>query len=284
MIAPLQASCFCLWEQCRAIGSTLLSLFQRSLPCFFHTASLVPREIKIGGVENTGNSCIFAVILQEFAASNTDFLLSVPVKQGPDESEIRFSLRRDVQECLRNYINRIRLGQEVKRSEVRLLAEKLKALGWQGDLSSSWWYSLLHRLAPQIFPLPHFSVHELYETILSILLEGDVSMPCRIVLSRKEDARPFPEFFASHPFNAHAPSLWRVALDDSPASLEEYFQIKDSNFSLQVLHAYRTTPRGKHVVIYRKYEEKWICCDDTKITWGKPLANDKIYMAVYTAH
>lgn len=284
VIAFAQATCLQLWEQCIAGGSALLSLFQRNIPDLAHPHSLADRTIQVGGVENTGNSCIFSAMLQDFAALPQiyDLLLSSPLSKGPDEPAPRFAAREAMQQNLWCCVEDIRSGKRVEHAQVRTLAEQLQGLGWQGHLSSAW-RCFLNRLAPSIFPLPHFSVYELYEKTLHCLLEQVDEAPLQIVLTGKQDSRPFSEFFATHSefSKMDAPSLWRVAVNASPDVLEEQFQIEDWEFSLQVVHAYQMTPSGKHVIIYRKSDEEWICCNDAQITQAAPSAADTIYTVVY---
>lgn len=286
IIAFVHTSCLQAWGQCkvhcRAFGSTVLSLFQRNIPDLSHSHSMAERTVQIGGIENMGNSCIFAVMLQDFAALPHvyDPLLFTSVQQGLNESQERFVIREAVQQNLRCCIANIRAGGRVRYTEIRRLAEQLQKLGWQGHPSSAWRY-FLYRLAPSLFPLPHFDVYPLYETTLNCLLEQKSSFP--MVLTGKKDARSFSTFFASHAqfSTMSCPTLWRVALDASPTVLEEQFQIDSWQFSLQILHASRNTSYGKHVIVYRKNEGEWICCNDTEVTCTAPSAQDNIYMAVY---
>jgi hypothetical protein len=280
-VAFAQGCCLQLWEQSRAFGSALLSLFQRTVPDLVHSHSLAQRTVQVGGVENGGNSCIFSVLLQDFAALPKvyDSLLFSPLQKGLKESETRFSVRQAAQQRLFGCIQAIRSGQQVEVAEVRVLAEELRELGWEGHVSSAW-RCFLHRVAPSLFTLPHFSVYELYETILHCLSEQAVSSPV-IMLTGKQDSRPFSEFFTSHSSEMRSPTLWRVSLNTSPAALEERFEIGSWEFSLRLVHAYRNTPSGKHVIVYRKHEGEWICCNDAQITQAAPSSSDHIYTVVY---
>lgn len=223
-------------------------------------------------------------MLQDFAALPQiyDSLLSSPLQKGLNESATRFAVRQAAQQTLQRCVDSIRSGKKVEHIEVKALAGQLQELGWQGHLSSAW-RCFLHRLAPSFFPLPHFSVYELYEKTLHCLLEQVLSAPLQIVLTGKEDSRSFSEFFASHSelSKMRAPTLWRVSLNASPASMDEKFQIGSWEFSLRLVHAYQMTPSGKHVVVYRKSEGEWVCCNDTEITHAAPSATDSIYTVVY---
>jgi len=290
-IVFIEACCYYVWERCcvasHALGASLFSLFQRNLPDLSSAPSLAPRKIRVGGVENLGNSCIFSAMLQDFAAlpASHDALLSAPLQQGLQEPTARFVTRLAIQQRLSSCIQRIRSGLLVEYSEITALASELQNLGWKGHLSSAW-SCFLYRLAPSLFSLPHFSVHELYEMTLSCLLEQVSTAPYRMVLTRKQDTRPFFEFFVSHREYSRAtqPTLWRVAVDTPPAALEEQFQLGTCLFSLQVIHAYRDTPYGKHVVVYRRHEGEWISCNDADITQSAPSAQDTIYTMIYESH
>lgn len=280
-IALVQTKCLYFWKQCSSFGSTLFSLFQRNFPDLAHHPSMTHRKFRIGGVENTGNSCIFAVLLQDFAAlpQTYDSLLSSPLQKGLKESEARFANRQSVQKNLFAYIQKIRSGKNVEQKEIRVLAKQLQDLGWQRYLAPAW-HCLLHRLVPSLFSLPHFSVYELYETILQCLLEQTPTLASKIVMTGKQDSRSFSEFFASHAEFTNNQTLWRVSLEKSSLP-EERFQINSMEFSLKLVHAYRDTPFGKHVIVYRQHEGEWICCDDTQITPSAPSALDTIYTVVY---
>lgn len=284
VIAFAQTICLRFWEQCRAFGSALLSLFQRNVPCLAHSHSMDHRTVRVGGVENIGNTCIFSVMLQDFAAlpQMYDSLVDSPLEKGLDEPEERFLVRQAMQQNLRRCVESIRSGNRVEHAEVRTLAQQLQGLGWQGHVSSAWRY-FLFRLAPSLFPLPSFSVYELYEKTLHCLLEQVPSAPLQVVLTGMQDNRCFSDFFASHPefSKMHSPTLWRVSLNTSPASLEERFENGPWEFSLRIVHAYRNTSSGKHVVVYRKNEGEWICCNDAQITQAAPSAVDNIYTVVY---
>lgn len=283
-IAMVQTICLQLWEQCSSFDSAVFSLFQPNIPGLAHSHSMTHRKFRIGGVENTGNSCIFSVMLQDFAALPQiyDSLLSRPLQKGLKESEARFATRQVVQRSLYRYIQNIRSGKQVEQTDIKILAEQLQSLGWQGHLSSAW-RCFLHRLAPSLFPLPFFSVYELYETTLHCLLEQVAFLPLQIVLTGKQDSGSFFDFFASHPefSKRRSQTLWRVSLNVSPAFLEKRFQIGSWEFSLKVVHAYKNTSFGKHVVVYRQVEGEWICCNDTQITQAVPSASDTIYTVVY---
>jgi hypothetical protein len=141
----------------------------------------------------------------------------------------------------------------------------------------------LTSLSSKSFSLPYFSVYELYETTLHCLLEQASFLPLQIVLTGKQDTGSFSDFFAFHPefSKTRSQTLWRVSLNASSTFLEERFQIGSWEFSLKVVHAYKNTSFGKHVVVYRQVEEKWICCNDTQITQSVPSASDIIYTVVY---
>lgn len=280
----MRSSVLFLYDRCWDFASRLFLIFERCVSTFPSNPTLTHRTITVGGVENTGNSCIFAAILQDFAALPHvyDPLLLSPLKKSSDETELRFVTRQAMQQCLRHCIGKIRSGNLVEDAEVRNLAEHLQHLGWQGHLSSAW-HCCLSRLAPGLFPVSHFGVYDLYEKTLKYLLPQNPQFLGKIVLAGKEDTRSFSEFFASHPElqKGNLQKLWRIALNQPPATLEEHLVVGSRAFSLQVVHAFRTTPLGKHVVVYRKVEGEWICCDDTQITRAAPAASDHIYTVVY---
>lgn len=284
VIILAQTICLQLWEQCSSFCLALFSLFEQNVSDLTHSHSMGERKVRIGGVENTGNSCIFSAILQDLAALPQiyDALLSSPLQRGLKESESRFATRLAVQKILYSSILNIRAGKQIEQKEIKALAERLQNLGWQGHLSSAW-RCFLHRLAPNLFSLPLFSIYELYETTLYCLLEEAPFFSQQIVMTGKLEPGSCSDFFASHPeFGKTSPhTLWRVALNTPLTDLEESFQIGSLEFSLRLVHAYRNTEFGKHVVVYRKSKEEWICCNDTQITPSAPSALDTIYTVVY---
>jgi hypothetical protein len=227
-------------------------------------------------------------LLQEFATLQHLYhsLLSQPLQKCTAEPESRFAARKGLQESLNSCLNHINSGQRVTQTQIKELAKHLQTLGWQGQLSSVWRY-YLHCLAPTLFSLPLFSIYELYETILGCLLAGNPFNPLKIHLTGKEDTDGISSFFESKSklIDSPAPILWRVALSKPSSPLPELsFRIKSSEFSLSVIHAYRDTWLGRHVVVYRRSQEGWICCNDTKITHAAPSASDTIYTVVYESH
>lgn len=267
-------------ERCGGRLASLFSLFQKAAPVSSDSSgSLSPRKITIGGVENVGNSCIFSVLLQEFAALPAlyDALLLTPLVQGETESSDRFKARQDLQRSLYASVQKIRNSKTVGSCEIRHLVATLQSLGWEGKLPS-FWQRLLHRIFPSLFPLPFFGAHKLYDDVLGLLLE---TFPTCLPLSldSKENNRDFPSFFEKRECRKNM--LWKVALNGFAPPLEEQFAIGEVQFTLRLVLAYQNSRYGNHVVAYHKVEDTWICCSDLEITRVSSLPTDNVYGVVY---
>lgn len=270
--------------------SSLLSVFKKGLPCFFEPRSLSTRKLFLGGVENSGNSCIFSSLLQDFAALPEvyDSFLFRPIRQGENEDQGHFELREQLQQTLAYSVSEIRAGFTVKKSEIETLASLLQALGWKGFLAPLW-RQWLHRLAPSIFSSILHSPLELYEKAFSLLAETfddqKVGAAHHIVFSAKEDARlPFSHYFQARPEikNKIDRFLWRVVPQDhAQLKLEENFRIQKQQFSLKLIHAYQKNSSGNHTVVYRNLGSEWICCNDTVIRKVDTLPIKNIFTVVY---
>src|SRR3989338_7182271 len=264
-------SSICLsWERGK---STLSPLFQRILFFFSHSPSLRHRKVTVGGVENAGSSCIFSVMLQEFAflPAHYDAFLEAPLPRGEGENAIRFGYRQAAQKCIWRAVQSIRAGMTVEKKEIRELACLLQRLGWEGALSSLW-ARLLHWLAPSVFPLPLYSAFGLYEKVLSLLLETvpPERAPTQFVLLGDEKA-----FSSVVPVAERGQRmLWRMS--HPTRVLRDEFDEGAHPFSLKLLHVYRDLP-DRHVVVYQKRPEGWLLCDDANITPAALLPSDSIY-------
>lgn len=270
--------------------ASLYSLFQRALHPV-HDVPLSPpllhRNIHVGGVENSGNSCILSVLLQEMAALPNfyDLYLNTPLKCGENESQMHFSNRKRLQTLFRECVNEIRGGNLVKKDQIGQISKVLLELGWQKE-STYLWRRLLHKYAPATFPLPTSSPHNVYNLIFSLFPEISFSSEKIFLLSRISSVSNRQLFENEEMIQKEKTSslLLRVAEDfenpDSTGFLEN-FQIKERSFSLQLIHVMKSTPKGNHVFVYRKENNKWICCNDDLVTNEEILPTKNIYMVVY---
>lgn len=284
--ASVRTECYQIWERCKRTLASLFGLFQRATaPLAYDHVSppLAGRKIAIGGVENVGNSCIFSTMLQDFAAEPAfyDTFFTSPLQQG-DEDQTRFALRQQLQRHLYNCIRELRAGNTVKKENVRQLAHLLQQLGWNGHLVSSW-RLFLNRIAPTLFPIPVFSPHHIYDTVLALFAEA--SNPAhRIVLMGKDLNTPLEKLIENSPAfrDNQQQTLWKIAVDPQEnLQLQEQFQLQDSQFSLKLVHLFLKTPHGNHVLVYRKENEGWVCCNDAQIMAVKTLPSTNIYSVVY---
>jgi hypothetical protein len=284
--ASFRKECLQLWEQCKNSAFSLFGLFLKAIASMEYvpvSAPLANRKIAIGGVENVGNSCIFSTMLQDMAAEPAfyDTFFTTQLQQGSDDNG-RFTLRRELQGHLLYCITKIREGNLVKKQEVRRLANLLQQLGWGGHLVSAW-RLFLNRIAPSLFPIPLFSPYKLFDTILALFSE--VSHPShRIVLMAKSREISFEKLIeTSDAFHESQPNtLWKIAVDpkENP-NLPEQFELHECQFTLKLVHHLQETPRGNHVLAYRKHNEGWVSCDDTQVEAVKSLPTSNIYSVVY---
>ena len=280
-----QHSCLYFWQPLESFCRSLFALFQKTLFCCPQGSSLADRQIKIGGVENTGNSCIFSVMLQDFACLPQvyDVFLQYPLQKSDEEDEQRYQNREALRQSLYRSIVEIRSGVRVEKKEIEEIASHLQTLGWTGNLGTLW-QRFLHWVAPCIFSLPQFSAYELYEKTLALLVAGQ-SSEYQIVFLQKEDVEiSFPQFFANRTEvqKCYYPLLWRVTpKEHRVARLDTSFVVNGRQFSLKCIHAYQETSSGKHVIAYRPYEGQAVCCDDTSISAVETLPLDHLYTLVY---
>jgi hypothetical protein len=181
----------------------------------------------------------------------------------------------------------------------------LQQLGWNENLAPLW-RRLLQKLAPRLFPKPLPSPHQLYDKLISLFSEADASEaydpPRQIVLLFKDSQTSLIELFGQQsrlnskeplsletgsiePVDSISDTLWKVCLDPSIAFIpQEQFQIQQQQFSLKLVHVCHDTPHGKHVVVYRKDEERWLCCNDDQVSERESLPFQNIYAVVYESH
>lgn len=306
-LAFVQTDCYSYFSQCREKSGSCLTalycLFQRALSTVPHASRffsspasppLVNRSIKVGGIENAGNTCTFSTLLQEFAAEynfyNVFFI--APLQIAKEETKEHFGLRKQLQEHLCLCVKEIRAGMTVKRESIIRLSNLLQKLGWN-ECSVSLWRIFLHKIAPTLFPIPLPSPYKLYDKVISLFSEAyDPSR--QIVLLNKDSEVSFTQLFEQylktsesrkesneHPNNI-THTLWKVCVDPANNILpQEQFQIQEHRFTLKLVHAWYETPHGKHVVVYRKSEERWICCNDAQINELESLPSHQIYAVVY---
>jgi hypothetical protein len=275
----------CLLKVLRESVASLFELFQRiaSLPARSSPIPLSHRNIKVGGIVNSGHSCTMSVLLQEFAALPHfyDALLSAPLQQQPEESPCHLTQRKELQSQLHLCVTKVRSAQLVSRNDVSHLMTLLLELGWQNETTSAL-QRALYKWAPGIFTLPFADPYQLFEKVISFYPEA--SSDAKIALLGRTSAVAYRQLFEQSPVIEckNDSILWRVAEDyDATIELQENLQIKNRFFSLKLVHELVRTPRGNHVVIYRREQDKWICCNDVHVfqVSSPPLKN--VYAVVY---
>lgn len=281
-------------EKTRKCSIELYALFQRVMSIFSPasrhsspstSSPLLTRSVKIGGIENAGNTCTLSVLIQELAAE-FDFyypFFITSLEMGIEESEKDFALRKQLQVHLYRCVKDVCAGATVSRDNVIHLASLLQKLGWNKD-PAPLWHRLLHKLAPALFPTL-YSPHKLYDKIISLFSEA-YDPEYQIILLNKDADSTITQLFERSLFNAQSKSapqtLWKVCVEQkSTTSLQEKFQVQQQLFSLKLVHACYDTPYGKHVVVYRKTEGCWISCNDAQITRVETLPPHDIYALIY---
>lgn len=281
-VASIRIECTRMWEECKRTAASLFGLFQKAvahLTICHASIPLTDRKITVGGVENVGNSCIFSTMLQDFAAEPEfyDTLFTAPLQQGTEDRN-RFARRTELQKLLYSCIQEVRSGRLVKRTEIKRLSHLLQKLGWEGHLVTSW-RLFLHRIAPTLFPLPIFSPHTLYDTVLSLFAEASSSAH-RIVLMAKDPNIPLQTFIEQSLSFRDTPHtvLWKIAIDNNvEQQLPQQFQLQGHQFTLKLVHVCQ----HNHVQVYRKHNESWICCNDAEITPVAAPPTRNVYSVVY---
>jgi hypothetical protein len=291
----IQRECIRLMVGARDGVISLFELFQKAISPNSEPnlsfSSLSHRNIKVGGVENSGNSCVLSALLQELAALPDfyDLFLTTSLQQGVAEPKSIFLSRNELQAHLKHCVNLVRSGDQVSKKDVCRLSALLMQLGWQHEVPYS--RRILHQWAPTIFPLPLANPYELFERVLALFSEdssliNQIDLHQIALLSRNSSVSQ-RQFFEQSPIleNTTKPILWRIAEDpDVTMNLEENFQIKNRIFSLKVVHVCQDTPRGKHVVVYRKEGGHWIYCNDARLCQAPALPLTNIYAVVYDSH
>lgn len=281
MNLPLHLDCLripkILWEGCVIFSNLFhISLFSKS-----NHLTLSHRNIKMGGVENAGNTCILSVLLQEIAAlpSFYDPLLKTTLKLNNGESESHFQDRKNLQQQLNLCAKALRANQVINKKTICYLSKLLLRLDWQKE-TSTYWRRLLHQFAPNLFSLPMSDPHDLYDKLLSLFQEIS-STSHRIVLLGKKSNENYRNVFEKSAFiNLKENILWRLAQNPSATnSPEETFKINNRIFTLKLVQ----TCTNQHVVIYRKEMDRWICCDDVRAYPVKILPNSNIHLLVYSS-
>lgn len=252
------------------ITNFIRSIFSFLGQCF----ARVPRPW--GGVENAGNSCTFSVVLQELAAMPEcyDPLLFHSLQRRGGESAATFGERTGLQQKLLGCLQQIRSGNTVSAGAERGLAASLRVLGWEGRLATPL-QALLYRIMSHWFPLPQFDVHEVYERLMSLLIDE----PGQIFIGRVEGGSVsayLAERFRG--MGPSAPRVVRVSVENCP--LEEEFERGGFGFSLRVVHVSETTPSGHHVIVYEKVGEGWVYCNDRQVS-KQALPASEAYLLVY---
>jgi hypothetical protein len=256
--------------------SSLFSIFERKVSVIANTSGS-QRTYTLGGVENCGNTCIFSSLLQDFAALPEAYNIFLNSPSAHEKFRQHF----------KSAIENIRAGKTVKKEEVVKLASLLRSLGWEGRVVSSLWRRWLHRLLPCIFSPVYFSPYALYEIVFKNLIAISAVSTHQFVFAGKENRKlPFSQYFQSRAEikNSKDRFIWRVVpKGGSVPHLEENFQEGQQQFTLKIVHVYQKTFSGKHVLVYRKLGNEWVCCNDTKITAVKKLPTKNIYAVVYAS-
>jgi hypothetical protein len=269
--------------------SALVELFQRTVspPRPPPSHSLAHLNLTMGGVENAGNSCIISVLLQEFAALPNfyDMFLNAQLEQGVGESESDFRHRQAFQTHLSQCVNQLRTGLTVNKNEVCQLSKLLVQLGWQRNTTSHL-RRILHEWAPGLFPLPTSDPYVLFEKILLLFPEVTSSSHEIRLLTRISTAAHQQLFEQSQQSLSpdHAPHiLWRVNEQNfnGEAALQDHLQIDDRTYCLKIVHVVLDRPTGNHVIVYRKENDHWVCCDDARVYRVDALPSTYIYAVIY---
>jgi ubiquitin C-terminal hydrolase len=241
----------------------------------------------MGGVENAGNTCIISVLLQEFAALPNfyDMFLNAQLEQDVGESESDFRHRQALQTHLSQCVNQLRTGITVNKRDICQLSKLLVQLGWQRDTTSHL-RRILHEWVPGLFPLPISDPYVLYEKILLLFPEVSSASHEIRLLTRISTAAHQQLFEQSqHSLSPdHAPHiLWRVNEQNfnGEIALEENLQIDERTYSLKIVHVVLQRPTGNHVIVYRKENNHWICCDDVRVYRVDALPSTNIYAVIY---
>lgn len=284
----VQTLCFSLLREVLEWVSLLIELFQRTVSFLRlpSSTSLAPLNLSVGGVENGGNTCIISALLQEFAAMPDfyDMFLNAKLEQSVSESESNFRHRQALQAHLSHCVNQLRGGITVNKRDICQLSRLLVQLGWQRDIAPPL-RRILHDWSPELFPLPMSDPCELHEKILLLFPEAASESHIIRLLTRVSTVahQQLFEQFQHGLSTDHAHILWRVNEQDfhGDIALEENLQIGGRTYSLKVVHMVLEKPQGNHVIVYRKENGHWICCDDARVYRVDAIPSTNIYAVIY---
>lgn len=258
-------------------GATSLFTHALPLPQPLPTSDspLLHKIIKIGGVQNAGNTCVLSVVLQEFAAfpDYYDIFLNASLVQDHNESEFDFSKRQQTQKLLNELVHKIRSGITVNTEEIDPLCEALIHFGWEASKCLKGGYT-------------ESNPCKLYDLILSLFSEATTETHQIALLARPLTVN-LQEFIQSTSILSDSQDhiLWRILEEDESNSessiFPDYFELQQRKFYLQMLYVAQKTSKISHVKVYRKVHDHWYCCNDGRVSKvNKPISKD-IYMAVY---
>lgn len=266
----------------------LFELFKRVVytPSSCHESFQPYREITVGGIKNVGNTCIFSVLLQEFAAlpSYYDFFLSTSLVRRQDEAESEFLQRKILQEHLRDCIRKIRSGQTVTSEEMHPVALLALQLGWQHH-DMTLLHRVLYRWAPTIFPMPPADPTSLHLFLLNVISDSPET-PLIVGLGKRTVT--YQEAFENSSIMQSCQDVALCRIIHSEAQIKETvilperIETQNRQYSLQLVHVFKETGIG-HVIVYRKVNDQWLCCDDANVYAVKALPPTDIYTVVYAS-
>lgn len=275
-------------EKVCACLKLLGELFQRVVykPSSHIESLQSPSKITVGGIKNAGNTCIFSVLLQEFAAlpSYYDFFLSTSPVRRQGEAESEFLQRNILQARLRECIQKIRSGQTVTSEEMHPVALLALQLGWQHH-EMTLLHRVLYRWAPTIFPMPPADPTSLHLFLLNLISDSP-EIPLIVGLGKRTVT--YQEAFENSSImqSCHDVALCRLIHTEAQIKetviLPECIETQNRQYSLQLVHVFKDTGIG-HVTIYRKMNDQWLCCDDANVYVVKALPFTNIYTAVYAS-
>lgn len=260
-----------------------ISQIQQPLPSY---SPLSSHHLRIGGVENVGGSCIISVLLQEWAACPDYFdqLLKFPLEQGLEESHSLFCSRVQLQQHLLHCLTELRLGHLIDKPTIHQLIQLLHEQGCEIK-SPTIIKTILHKYFPQLFQTPFTDPRELLLQVLRIFVEVPITKYRIVAVDRDPSishVQLFTQIVKTHGLVGSI--LFRVSEDYTVnMKLENFFSIENRHFTLKTLSVCEETRWGKHVVVYRKEEDRWVYCSDNKICFvdTKHLPFKNIYAVVY---
>jgi hypothetical protein len=269
-----------------AIGASLLTaLLRRIWPASstLISSALSQDRIKVGSVENAGNTCILSVLLQEIAALPElyDACLYSKLQPCPHETPQSLKLRQQLQKHLADCISKLRLNLIVNKKEMQQLSHLLLSLGWLAN-STALWRRLLHQWAPSIFSLPLSSPHEAYDTFLSLFAEYPSH---KMILMGQNSAFSVRQILKKEQALSGQSKqvFWRIACNpDNKVFFPRQFKHQNYIYQLRLVHVKQMDAR--HVILYRKEQKRWLCCNDTSIQVADSLPKQGIYALMYSSN